>query len=243
MSKYKYECFENYADQRNALFRLRYDVYASEKKYIEDDSSFIYNNMIIDSLDDTAHVFSVNCDSILAATARYNCTISSRLEVLECFPEYGNDYLKELFKISGRNIVLIEISRIATSPIFRNSLAIPVLFFHIFEHALYKYKFDGMVFKLRKAETTVRNLYKNFNCTIIDQSEKNISLYGNKEVDLFVFGYMSLVDFQICIAEQRVCKVLRSLDIDYYEERINKILNTIKQYQIDNNQHYVSSNN
>lgn len=223
----KYICKET---NDSTLYRMRYQVYVEEKHYMDSKSCNVKDGMVIDELDKEAHIFGVYFENQLVASARYNCTLKgSKLEALDMF----QDYLYVLEDIAGKKIEdlnLIEISRIVVKEEFRNTYAIPILFYEIFEHAVNNYNIDGMVFKIRKTETLLERLYLNFNCKIIKNSIKFIKPYGNESGTEFLFGYMLLNDLNLDFNNQKIYKVLKHVGGTSYVERIGKLEDKIKDY-------------
>jgi hypothetical protein len=219
--------------QDSEVFRLRYQVYVNEKKYMEEGSNNVKNGLVQDELDKTAHIFGVYCENKLVASARYNCTLNgSQLEALEMFSEYKN-WMKNKIGKEFRELSLIEISRIVIDEKYRNTYAVPILFFEIFEHAVTHYAIDGMVYKIRKDEELLKSLYLNFNCKIIEDSVKNIQPYGNETSTAFLFGYMIIKELNLDLNEQKIYKILKRIGGSEYTNRIMELSKKIQQVKGD----------
>lgn len=221
--KYKYRCIES---NEPDIFKLRYEVYVKEKHYIEESTDAL-DKMIEDELDKDAHIFGVYFEEKLIASARYNCTLNgSKLEALEMFPEY-HKFLENKCNTSYKDLSFIEISRIVVDKDYRNTYAIPILFFEIFEHAVEKYDIDGMVYKIRESEKALKSLYLNFNCKILENSIKEVKPYRNKGDVKFMFGYMLINELDLNFSDQKIYKVLEHFGGDDYVRRIRQLKKAI----------------
>lgn len=229
--KCKYICRETRDPE---IFRLRYKVYVDEKHYVEENSVRDSSQIVEDELDKKAHIFGVYFGDRLIASARYNCTVSGdKLEALNMFPEYYG-YLEKKTHISREYLSLIEISRIVVDESYRNTYAIPILFFEIFEHAVINYNIDGMVYKIRESEESLKNLYLNFKCKVIEDSVKEIKPYENKTDVLFLFGYMLLNELDLNFSHQKIYRVLEHVGGRKYIDRIKKLEQIIRNQKIKN---------
>lgn len=212
-------------EQLKKVYRLRYDVYVREMAYIESgNKTYINNDMVTDTLDETAHHFAVFYDKKIIAAARYNCSLFSDLEALHTFPEFGEQYISKL--INYKDISIIEPSRIVVNKDFRHTYANLLLFYEIMEHAVINYGIDAVVTKIRKGP--LYTFYKHYGFILLEEFEKEIDMYKNSIPIKYCFGYLLMDETGFKKTQEMVTSLLYRYD-QKYVKRIELLMEKINE--------------